>query len=145
MKIAEFIVPASRMILSDRHGLVHVLLYGHCDNETKTVLFSSLERVCNYLAAAATTEISIHEIDCRSVAQHEQALVMAVRALQNGNEFGYSAAMSAIAHPTAARVLRRDMLTIALALNRLLAGPGKSPTVSTDSLGATNPGAALLH
>ena len=109
MNIAEFIVPASRMFLSGRHGQVHDLLYGHCDRETKNVLFSSLERVCDYLAAAATTEIAIHAIDCPKVAQHEQALIMAVRALQNGNEFGYSAAMSAIAHPSAARVLRRDM------------------------------------
>ena len=145
MNIAEFLVPASRMFLSDRSGLVHDLLYGRCDSETKQVLYSSLERVCAYLAAAATVEIPVHAIDCPSVAQHEQALIMAVRALQAGNEFGYSAAMSAIARPSAVRVLRSDMLKIALALIRLLACSGKRPSISADMLSAANPGAALLH
>ena len=143
MTIADFIVPASRMYLSNQHGLVHELLHGLCNCETRQVLCSSLERVCDYLTA--TTEISIHAIHCPYVARHEQALIMAVRALQNGNEFGYSAAMSAITHPTAARVLRSDMQRIALALFRTLAGPARGPAVSADTFNAVNPGAVLLH
>ena len=133
------------MLLSQQSGSIEDLLDGRCDGATRRALVSSLERVCNTLAAAATSDLRVHALDCPNVAQHEQALVMAVRALQSGNEFGYTAAMSAIVHPSAVRVLRRDMQQIALALIRTIENSGGEPSITADTLRAANPGAALLH
>ena len=145
MRIAEIIVPASRSYLSNQDGRARGALLDRCDEATAEVLADSLERVCATLATATTSELAIHAIDCPSVAQHEQALVMAVRALQSGNEFGYTAAMTAVVRPSAVRVMRADMQRIALALIRVVADRERGALVSTATLAVSNPGAALLH
>lgn len=145
MGVTEIIVPASRMFLSNKDGRARGLLLDRCDEATAEVLADSLERICSTLATATTSELAVHGIDYPGIAQHEQALVMAVRALQSGNEFGYTAAMTAIVGPSAVRVMRTDMQRIALALIRTQAGRETGPFVSTGPLAAANPGTALLH
>lgn len=145
MNIAEIIIPATRMFLTGRGELTVELLRGRCDIATKQILCSSLERVCNCLVASSSSDIVVHEIGCPCVSQHEQALIMAIRALQSRNEFGYTAAMSAIVPPAAARVMRSDMQQIAQELSPGRTGSYQKQPLSTEALCATNPGAALVH
>lgn len=83
--VPEFVVEAF-----DRIGLEH--------------LYYSLDRVLVCLMAASTERILVHDIRCSCLSLHEQALIMALKSAQASDDQGYTAAMTAIMLPAAARV-----------------------------------------
>ena len=80
-------------------------------------MYDALVRVHDRLLIAATVDIIIHESTCPCSAQHEQALVMALRFLQQGSRQGYTAAMSSVLPDAAVRACTQDMRLIASGLS----------------------------
>lgn len=72
--------------------------------------------------AASTERILVHEIRYSCLSLHEQALIMALKSTQAGDDQGYMAAMTAIMLPAAARVAQPALKTLSAGMLVSLGG-----------------------
>ena len=110
-------------------------------------LYGALVRVLKCLVASTTVTLTVHEAGCPCTTFYEQALITALRSLQNGKPDEYRIAMTAILPPTAVRLAHTDMSIIASALSDIERfWPAAAPTESTQSeTGPTVPYSRSVH
>ena len=110
-------------------------------------LYNALVRVLKRLVASTTVTLTVHEADCPCTTFYEQALITAIRGLQNGNPDEYRIAMTAILPPSAVRLAHTDMSIIASALSDIERfWPAAAPVESTQSeTGFTVPYPRSVH
>lgn len=110
-------------------------------------LYSALVRVLKHLIASTTVTLTVHEADCPCTTFYEQALITALRSLQNGKADEYRIAMAAILPPTAVRLAYTDMTIIASALSDIERfWPAATPTESAQAeTGLTVPYPRSVH
>ena len=110
-------------------------------------LYSALVRVLKRLVASTTVTLTVHEAECPCTTFYEQALITALRSLQNGKADEYRIAMAAVLPPTAVRLAHTDMTIIASALSDIERfWPAATPTESTQSeTGLTVPYPRSVH
>ena len=70
-------------------------------------------RMLDVIAATTDTPLVVHAPGCPYVALYEQAILTALRSLQQGSDAGFRVSMVAVVLLTALRVIRADMMTIA--------------------------------
>jgi len=80
-------------------------------------LHDALVRVLDRLIVSCTVDLTIHASTCPCTAFHEQALITALRSLQNGSLEGFRAAMVSIVHPASVNVSLQDMSILAAGLS----------------------------
>lgn len=102
----RFVVWASRHYLwsAIRGRPVPEFVLDAFDDIGMEYLYYSLDRVLVCLMAAPTEQIFVHDVRCPCLSVQEQALLLALRRVAKDDEHGYSAAMTAIMLPSAARV-----------------------------------------
>lgn len=82
-------------------------------------LYYSLDRVLVCLMAAPTDSVTVHDVRCPCLSLHEQALIMALKRLADDDDHGYTAAMTAVMLPSAARVSQSAMKLLAQGLEQI--------------------------
>lgn len=119
----QFIVWASRHYLwsAIRGTPAPSFVFEAFENAGIDILYYCLDRVLVCLLAAPTSEIIVHNAGCPCVARHEQALLMGLRRLQQNDDPGFAATMSAIMLPTAVKVSEPPMKLLADGLPQMKA------------------------
>jgi hypothetical protein len=82
-------------------------------------LYYALDRVLVCLLAGQACEIVVHDARCPTVALHEQALLTGLRRLEQQDEAGFTAALSAVMLPSAIRVAEPPMKLLAAGLSHM--------------------------
>jgi hypothetical protein len=126
----ELTGPEQFVVWSSRHYLWSALrgtaapdfVYEAFENAGIDFLYYSLDRVLVCLLAAPIRAVTVHDVRCHCLAQHEQALLSALRRLQRNDDAGFSAAMSAIMLPSAISMAQPAMKLLAAGMMRLKAG-----------------------
>lgn len=123
----ELDAPEQFVVWASRHYLWSALrgteapdfVYDAFENAGIDFLYYSLDRVLVCLLAAPTRPVTVHDVRCHCLAEHEGALLDALARLQRNDDAGFSAAMSAIMLPSAVKVAEPAMKLLAAGMMRL--------------------------
>jgi hypothetical protein len=117
----KFVVWASRHYLwsAVRGTPVPDFVYEAFANAGIDFLYYSLDRILVCLLAAPSREITVHDVRCPCVAQHEKALLEALQRLQRNDDAGFATAMTAIMLPSAVKVAQPAMTLLAAGMTGL--------------------------
>ena len=115
----DVILWASRtyLLCVSRKQPVPAVLPATFDEAQLGYLYDALVRVLKRLASSTIVTLNVHEPNCPCTSFHEQALITALRSLQNGSPRGYCVALTAVLPLIVVREVFSDMSIVASALS----------------------------